>query len=122
MSFTPAQPVAGSLVSLATVGAATSAVSGGAGNVTAFLWGSPVFEGAISAIGLNQTLDIEGIVSLTFNGFAGALAAGAPASLSFSIVVPSIAEGMGAIGVIMNSTDGGAAGDLAFCLNLTLTF
>lgn len=120
--FTPALPVAGDLVSLTATGAARSAVAGGAGNITASLWGSPVFEGAVNTIGVNQTLDIEGIVSLTFNGFDAPLAAGAPAELSFSIVVPSIAEGMGAIGVIINATDGGAAGNAAVCLNLTLTF
>ena len=121
-SFSPLQPIAGALVSLSALGSATASVVGGSGNVTAFLWGAPVFEGLITAIGLNQSLDIEGIVALTFNGLPQAVVAGDAAAISFSIVVPGIAEGMGTIGVIINATDGSEDSALAFCLNLTVTF
>jgi len=124
LAVSPARPAAGAPVVVTAKGAAAAAVSANAaGNITASLWGAPVWSGAITACGLNQTLSIEDIVDLTFDGLVGCpLASGAPAALRFELTVPSIAQGMGAIGVIVSAEDPDAAGASAFCLNITLSF
>lgn len=123
VTFSPAIPIAGQPVVLNVTGLATSSVlTGGAGNISAYLWDQVVFEGAITACDQNQTLDIDGLASVTFNGVACPLAAGAPASLSLSLVIPSAASGIGAVGVIVNASDGSSLTNDAFCLNATITF
>lgn len=42
--------------------------------------------------------------------------------LSFALVVPSIAQGIGAIGVVINATDSASSPAAAFCLNISLVF
>jgi hypothetical protein len=122
LSLSPAHPAAGAPVIVTAVGAAASPVSAAAaGNITAFLWGAPVWSGAIAGCGLNQTLNIMDIVDLSFDGLLGCpLASGAPAALRLEIVVPSIAQGMGTIGVIVNAAE--PAGGNVFCLNMSVSF
>ena len=154
ITFSPPVPVAGKPVNVTAIGRTAAPIAdGGSGSITATLWGAPVFTGVINtcsfnipwtpqtsavltpsprvtrsflcAGGLNQTLDIDGIVTLTIDGLGNCpLAAGAAGeALSFSIVVPSIAAGIGAIGVIVNSTDGPSlSAGAAYCLNISLNF
>ena len=120
LSVSPAQPKAGLPVVLNATGAASAAVgTGGTGNVTAYLWGMNVWSAPVAACGANQTLDVDGFATLTFNGLACPLAAGAPAALSVSLTVPAIAAGMGQIAVVVGAYEGS---ELDFCLNMTLNF
>ncbi len=120
LAVAPAQPVAGSPVTLTGVGAMTAPVAGGAGEVSAFLFGSDVFDGAINTCGADQSIDVLGLATISFNGLACPLAIGANANLNLSLVIPAIAQGIGAIGVTVNATDG--ASGVAYCLNMTVFF
>ena len=95
-------------------------VDGGNGLLSAYLFGADVFDGPFTTCGgLNQSMDIMGIVSLSLNGLACPLAVGAPGAVSLSIVVPTVAEGM-TIDVILNATLPDAS--RAFCLNMSVAF
>jgi ML domain len=120
LSVSPATPKAGSPVELSANGTAKASITGGSGLVSAFLFGADVFDGQIFSCGANQTIDVEGIVQITFNGLACPLATGDPASLSLSLVIPEVAAGIGEVGVIINSTD--SRGSVAFCLNMSVVF
>lgn len=98
----------------------TAPVSGGTGDIAAYLFGASVWDGQFTTCGQNQTLNIMDIVSLTVNGLACPLAAGAPAAVSLAITVPSIASGL-TVDVIMNATAQDTLSP-AFCLNLSLSF
>jgi hypothetical protein len=60
-----------------------------------------------------------GITDGTLNALACPAAEGSPQTVSFSMLIPNEASGLGSLGIIVNASD--ASGSTAVCLNLTVT-
>jgi len=122
LSVVPAAPQAGAPVNASGSGVAQGAIagSGDGGSITAYLFGAEVFTAPVSACGTNQTIDVLGFATLTVNGLSCPVAAGAQAQVSLALLIPSIANGIGPVGVIANATTD--ASSSAWCMNLTVFF
>ena len=122
LSVVPATPQAGAPVNASGSGVAQGAVagSGAGGSISAYLFGAEVFTAPVSACGANQSIDVLGFATLTVNALDCPVAAGAPAAVSLALLIPSIANGIGPVGVIANATTD--TGGAAWCMNLTVFF
>ena len=119
LTVTPPSPQAGDTVIVNGTGTASVGITGGTGEIDAYLFGLNVFETTVNTCGQNQTIDVLDMATGTFNALACPVAAGAPAAMSFSLAIPDIANGLGALNIIMNATDSGKKA--AFCVNMSVT-
>ena len=117
-------PPSGDLVILNATGISATpyGVTGGTGVINAFLFGSNVFTAPVNTCGFTD-VDVLGVVDGYLYGPACSaavpLSPGGKGTISFSITIPSVGQGLGELNIIVNTTDQQNAP--SWCANLTLT-
>ncbi len=119
MAINPPAPQAGQTVSLNTSGVASSVISGGAGTISAFLFGVEVFTAPIGTCGLGQQIDILSLTTAYLDALACPVEAGANTTLGVVIPIPSEAYGLGQLNITLSAQD--QNNNLAYCFNLSVT-
>ena len=71
------------------------------GTINAVLFGLNVFSAPINTCGKAQDIDILGITDGTLNALACPAAEGSPQTVSFSMLIPNEASGLGSLGIMI---------------------
>jgi hypothetical protein len=113
----PPAPQAGDTVSVnATVSVGTG-VTGGTGQVDAYLYGIDVFEQPVNTCGETE-IDVLGITSGTLDALTCPSTAGQLMRVGFVMPIPDEGAGLGQLNITLQGRD--TAQNTAFCLNMTV--
>jgi hypothetical protein len=105
LSVTPATPQAGQTVYVNGTGILPQKVTGGTGQINAYLYGANAFSAPINTCGLGQNINVLDMASGTLDALPCPVAPGAHAQIGFVMAIPSIAGGLGSVNITVNATD-----------------
>ena len=114
----PPAPQAGDTVQINGTCILSAAVSGGAGQIDAYLYGVDVFEQPVNTCG-QTAIDVLGVATGTLNAMPCPIKAGGTGRFSFSMQIPQEAQGLGLLNITVQAKD--QVNNPAFCVNLSVT-
>jgi hypothetical protein len=114
----PPAPQAGDTVQINGTCIVNAAISGGSGQIDAYLYGVDVFEQPVNTCG-QTAIDVLGVATGTLNAMPCPLAAGGTGRFSFTMQIPDEAQGLGLLNITVQAKD--QASSPAFCVNLSVT-
>lgn len=98
---------------------ATTSISGGQGQINAYIFGVNMFNTQINTCGAGQQIDVDGLTTGVFDALNCPTSTGGHVALGFVLPIPGEAAGLGTINITLSASD--QASRAAYCIDLVAT-